>query len=670
MLKIPRYFSGPWLQHRGVGYAGMGLVFLLAFILRIVCLLQYSSAPDFTDPVGDASTYYEQAQLLLAGHDPWKNTVPFQSPFYAVYLFLVFILFGTGFFIPRLIQILAGAANCLLIILLARKVAPERKWAPWLAGLFAAACGVLVFFEISLLASGWELLLMDAGLLLLIMHADTRKNLWAGLAGMVFGLTVVARTNVILFLPVAIWYLYNRLSGLAHKGSWQPVAGFLGGCLLMILPVTLHNYIQAGDLSLVSSNGGINFYIGNNPAADGRFHIPQASNLTNEELEKTQRAAAEKALGMPLKPVQVSGYWLRRGTDFIIRHPGQALGLYWRKILLIASPREIPNNVQFEYLRAYHVTFLKYLLVSYAWLLPLAVAGICIILRQDSRNPHLRLLAAFLLVYGTSLLLFFVTSRYRLPLLPMLIVFAALAVEQAACRLKAGDWRRLSIYAGVLVMVVGLMQMAPRRYPYSHSRILFAERFLARYERAPDKMQALGDLVRAIVECKQALEVTPAYTQLAYRLSEIYYNLGYFSGALAALEWGLAHERGAANSRLYEFRGMLQENLQAGGDRIRAGEIPLSPYEKALEAERAGEWQQARRQYQAIIAREPYHTPAFKQWVALELQAGEGGRALRLLRCGLRHNPGHPELLEQLAGVYEKRGDARKAEGIRKKIGP
>jgi len=51
------------------------------------------------------------------------------------------------------------------------------------------------------------------------------------------------------------------------------------GCVIIVSPVTLRNIFIGHDKVLIASQGGINFYIGNNPYADGTSAvIPEFGN--------------------------------------------------------------------------------------------------------------------------------------------------------------------------------------------------------------------------------------------------------------------------------------------------------------------------------------------------------------------------------------------------------
>jgi len=63
---------------------------------------------------------------------------------------------------------------------------------------------------------------------------------------------------------------------------------FAAGLVLPIIPVTLHNALVGHDFVPIASQGGVNFYIGNNPVADGYTAIGElvkAKKLKREPLK-------------------------------------------------------------------------------------------------------------------------------------------------------------------------------------------------------------------------------------------------------------------------------------------------------------------------------------------------------------------------------------------------
>ena len=194
----------------------------------------------------------------------------------------------------------------------------------------------------------------------------------------------------------------------------------LVGFACVVGPVTWRNAAVGGELVLVSANGGVNFYIGNNAAADSTVAIHPGMHW--------ERLMAEPVEAGYESPGERSAYFMRRAfADISSDFPGWAGRLAEKAWLLLSGP-EVKRN-QDPYYAAGHSRLLSLLLwdeaisFPHGVVLPLALLGLAVTWRQ--RNPALDLLRLFLAGYGLSIVLFFVTSRYRTPLTPAWLPFAA-----------------------------------------------------------------------------------------------------------------------------------------------------------------------------------------------------------------------------------------------------
>ncbi|HYQ95838.1 MAG TPA: tetratricopeptide repeat protein, partial [Candidatus Eisenbacteria bacterium] len=103
--------------------------------------------------------------------------------------------------------------------------------------------------------------------------------------------------------------------------------------------------------------------------------------------------------------------------------------LQLKKLYLLLAGNEIPRNQEIYPAREYS-PMLRLLLwkvpglaFPFGLLMPLGLVGMAVCWR---RAP---LLAAILVAYGAAVLAFFITARYRMPLVPFLLVFAAAGVR-------------------------------------------------------------------------------------------------------------------------------------------------------------------------------------------------------------------------------------------------
>src|SRR5262249_12578233 len=200
------------------------------------------------------------------------------------------------FVLLRLPGLLCGTATCGVVWWLARRLFDARV--ALVAGLLAALYRTAVYFDAELLETGVATFLHVGALALVVRAGEataTRRS--ALLAGLALGVGAVARPTLLAFAPFALVALGRR-----H------IAPLLVGIGLGLAPTALHNAIRGHDLVLVSSNLGLNFYMGNNPEADGRS--ARATDLPPNPVaaERAADTLARAASGGVLRPSQVSDF--------------------------------------------------------------------------------------------------------------------------------------------------------------------------------------------------------------------------------------------------------------------------------------------------------------------------------------------------------------------------
>src|SRR5205085_11421411 len=91
-----------------------------------------------------------------------------------------------------------------------------------------------------------------------------------GAAGLVLGLHILNRPNVAAWTVAAV--LLTLCTGRLTRRGRASLA-LVAGIALAIAPVAIRNYAVSGELALVSSHGGLNFYIGNHEGATRTYQI-------------------------------------------------------------------------------------------------------------------------------------------------------------------------------------------------------------------------------------------------------------------------------------------------------------------------------------------------------------------------------------------------------------
>jgi len=469
-------------------------VFVLALGLRLLYLTDLRHTPFFAHPQMDA-LYHDQWARRLAAGDWWGSEVFFRAPLYPYFLGAIYAIFGPNYLLVRVIQFTIGAGTALATTLFAY---PRfGRFAAVAAGLLVALHGPLIYFEGELL-----LVVLEAPLFLLtawsLDRAVSRGTVrsWIG-AGAVAGAATLVRPTVLALVPVVLVYLLvrRRLRGL------RPALVYAGALLVVISPVLVRNYAVGRDLVPVASQGGLNFYLGNNPDADGMAAIaPQFRRTWEGQIHDSTRAA-ERAAGRPLKPSEVSRFWYRRAADWAVHDPGAFLGLELRKLGYFWDAFEIPNNQDYYFFSRMARIFRLPILSGFGVLGPLALAGVILGLFRR-RLPFAWV--AVPAVLGAVIVAFFVCGRYRAPLTPLFAVWGGYGLADAVTLIRSGRRRGFLVYGAVLIAASWAVNADLFHHRFQHSS---AESYL----RLSVFHAKAGDTAEAFAAAKSSVMVQPGF---------------------------------------------------------------------------------------------------------------------------------------------------------------
>ena len=597
------------------------VVFALALVLRLGYLTDLRNTPFFSHPQMDA-LYHDQWARRLAAGDWIGSGVFFRAPLYPYFLGILYALFGPEYTLVRLVQFVLGSFTAAFTtVTVGRRFG---RMAGVTAGLLQATYGPGVYYEGELL-----LVVLEAPLNLAVAWALDRaldldrKRAW-GLAGALLGLAALARPNILALLPVvSVYVLWRR-----RNASVTKLAVYWGATLLVLAPVLARNAIVGHDVVPVASQGGLNYYLGNNAAADGMSAVaPEFRRTWTGGIEDADRLAT-LAMGRPLRPSEVSSYWMHRAMDWARQHPGDFLRLQAKKLALFWDAYEIPNNDDYYYFSRLTRIFHLPVLFDFGVLGPLAILGVML---GIARRRFTFAWIAVPIVLWVVIAAFFVCGRFRASTTPLLTGWAGVGVSEVVLLARAHSWRRLSLAGAVLAAVALAMNLdlgsleAHRSTAESHLRLGI---FYA----------ANGNPTKARQEYELAVRENPAFADGWNNLGVLDAQEQRWTDARAAFEKALAlasdHPKALGNLAALDFR----EGRHAEADSLArralrvGGEEPETLYNAAVVLGNLGHPDLAYQGFHALVLRQPWNSAARAGEVRALLALGRRDEALASLR--------------------------------------
>jgi len=506
--------------------ASAATAFAGALALRLLHVQQVvANDPFYSQPSVDSLVYREWA-LRIAGGD-WLGSEPFfLSPLYGYLLAGVYWLTGSGHLWPLVLNALFGAGACAFAYLIASRLFGRR--AAVVAALLAALYPLEIFYEGAALLEAAQTFLTAALAFASLRALDAPSHARFALVGFVLGLSVLARQSMFLYAPLfALWALFATEATTPALARRVALAGvFLLALGVTIAPATLRNRYVSGDFVLVNATGGLLLYDSWNRSASSTYSIPDIfpRALADDPIERkaAYTELAQRALGRaPLAASEVSAFWRAEAFAFVREHPGRALAIALERARLFWNRYEPWDVRSFTVSRGVSwVTSLP--LPGFGVIAPLALAGIAL---SAARFRRLAPLYGLILVYFASGVLFVALSRYRVPIVPVLAVFAGAAVSKLWDFAHARDARRLTVGAALVVAAaVAVNWREPSEdLSMAHYNLGNAYKETARWEPAIEQYQA-------------AIALDPAYLSSWNNLALVYERSG-ADRALAVQAW-------------------------------------------------------------------------------------------------------------------------------------
>ncbi len=302
-------------------------VFLLALLVRLIAL--GLRLPELDTPLNkDSLLYHQMAVSLRAGAGLVNEGHPTAvvQPLYPLFLSGVYTLCGESFVVVFLLQVILSALTAVLLAGMTRRLAGERTGLA--AGVILALYWPLALVANRLLTETLFIFFLVAACYSLVLHLHTKRMSWAVLAGLLLGLSCLARAVTLYLAPlIGLWLLALAWGDRDHR---RLLSGFLFCAVFLaaLVPWTVRNWNVFHAFLPGGTNSGMVLYIGNYPPGGHGFGM----NLRPQDLPPEDRYIYD------LPELQFDQAMRRMAIQKLRQDPAGAAYMFVRKALFFWVP--------------------------------------------------------------------------------------------------------------------------------------------------------------------------------------------------------------------------------------------------------------------------------------------------------------------------------------------
>ena len=406
---------------------GLALLLALSLLLRLFCVIAFPS-----EPHGDFFAYLTMARNLYAGVGLVDNYggLAFFNSGYPFLIYGLFCLFGDNLSVILIANALLGTVSILLIYVIGWQFFGSRPIA-----FISATCWALYFPNLiytTFVAK--ENLMIPLLLMQIVLTLKIKQGRNPLLTSAVLGVMVAYEAMVgsaaLAVVPVLV---VSLLHGSNARKALPSIAVIAGCFVLALSPWLYRNYTVFGEV-LLNTNGGFNFYLGNNPNATGWYIGIEQTPVGSQNWNRLRQELGEHEAAIYLKSLAFA---------HIRAHPWESLQLAVKKFVYFwAPPPHLGTGINPTLTErlAHKVWFAQYLLLCFLALAPIA--------RLPWEKRSLIVIYGCVLSYASLHVLFYAHIRYRLCIMSLICVCASyglyLLYRDATSWWSSVSWRLVS----------------------------------------------------------------------------------------------------------------------------------------------------------------------------------------------------------------------------------
>lgn len=385
-------------------------------IILIICFLVFvvSAAYAFyfrIEPAVDARTYDQIATNLIAGNGyridknlPFDKdeAIAYQGPLYAYFLAAIYFVFGHHWEAAWLIQALLRALSALLIFLICKKLFGEGEYRRigHIAAILFGFYPDLIEIGAMLLTETFFIFLSLTTVYLFARYYEKFSPTALILLGLFFGLAILTRSTIGLFLLPFLFYFLKR-----KQIGYAILLIFL--VALVLTPWAIRNYRVYHEFLPTMANGGYSLHAGNYVGASGEGGVPP----NHQEIISRYGV------------IGANNYNMAQFKNFVRQHPFTYLKLTFERIIKYFSFIR-PMGFWFYQRGLGQFIFIMTSALASVILFTFGFAGIFAALKKERQNAPLIYLIVFAFLICIAVVPVVIETRYRLPIYSLMAIFA------------------------------------------------------------------------------------------------------------------------------------------------------------------------------------------------------------------------------------------------------
>lgn len=639
------------------------IIFFIAIVLRSLYFIDVKDKPIFWTLASDAQIYNKWSIEIVNGSKTYQPELLSRGYSYFLAIIYRFVDEGHRLKAVALVQLFLGSLNCCLIYLIACRLTSSIGAS--FAGLLSIFYVISFFYECTIsnvtLINFFNLL----SIIGLLRGIEKRSVFSILLAGVFLGGSVLLRPNALLFgLVATLWIVFTTMQSTIRRKMIYATF-FILGILAGYVPLSQFDSSHNVGKGALLSSAGINFYIGNNANSNGVFWQPQNFELRNvTHMISNFTNHASSLAGRTLNASETGPFLFLQALKFIFFHPLEWTKLIAKKLSLLSNSFEIPSNLWFEFYKD-KALLLKWSWVDFGAIMSMGIIGFFITFFELRK---INLLHLYFLTSVIAVVLFFVLSEYKYPLVPALQIFSAITIKWCMDKVYSKEFLKLiqlfiCIVAGIFLTHVKVPSEITRPIStnnhfnvglfyssignYSDASLNF-ETAMREGLNSPIILNELGKtqlrggkIEQSVKTFKKAIEDYPDFPESYFNLGKILYEQKEYNSALQLFLKTISLCSGSTEI----YKNLVSEAYNNLG----ATYFKLRRYKEALVI------------FQKVVELDPESAKAYNNLGSAYYHLQEYDKAIRSFQRAIELKPDYITAQENLRNLHEQgsrnRGD-------------